>query len=63
MSAKQGSSRYRREMCPRHLRGESSFRKMGNRLAKVPLLMDGAYEGRENRQPAKAVGMKSVILP
>lgn len=43
--------------------GRKILRKMGNRLAKVPLLMGRAYAGDENRQQAKAMGMDPVVPP
>jgi len=42
--------------------GRKRLRKKGKRLAKVPLRRDGAYEDRENRQPAKARGSALSIF-
>lgn len=39
------------------------FRGIGNRLAKMLLLMDRAYEGLENRQQSKSMGMDLVVPP
>lgn len=41
--------------------GRKLLRQMGSRLAGVPLLMDRAYEGDENRE--QAMGMEPVMPP
>ena len=43
--------------------GRKLLRQMGSRPAKVPLLMDRAYEGDENREQAQAMGMDPVVPP
>ena len=46
--------------------GRKLLREMGGRrsqTAKVPLLMDRAYEGDANREQAKAMGMDPIVPP
>ena len=43
--------------------GRQLLRKMGNRLAGVPLLMDRAYEGDQNREQAMEMGLDPVVPP
>ena len=43
--------------------GRKLLRKMESQTAKVPLLMDRAYEGDANREQAKAMGMDPIVPP
>ena len=43
--------------------GRKLLSKMESQTDKVPLLIDRAYEGRENRQQAKTMGMDPVVPP
>ena len=43
--------------------GRKLLRWLGRPTAKVPLLMDRAYEGEENRRQAQAMGMDPVVPP
>lgn len=43
--------------------GRKLLRRLGSLPATVPLLMDRAYEGDENRAQAKAMGMEPVVPP
>lgn len=42
--------------------GRKLLRKMGSQTAKVPLLMDRAYEGDKNRQQAVEMGRRAVFI-
>lgn len=43
--------------------GRKLWRRLETQTAKVSLLMDKAYEGRENREQAQAMGMDPVVPP